>query len=379
MNKRDFFLVTAAVMMMTVGLNSCKNDEIDPVITITLQPTETTNTTEGNISGSLTVAASVTRKGTMLAYQWYSNTTNSNTSGTEIGGATTTSYDIPTNLAARTYYYFCEVRALGAESKRSSVATVNVVPQLDMYEPNDVITQATPVAIGTKITASLHNKDDIDFYKFVDLSKENVWDVYEVKLGNNTTDMSPAINFYDASQIEIEGLGVIADKGEDITKQFFMKSGTTNAQYLKVYTIFPFTTMPAYYTLEVVKKNLNEASEPNDTWNTAQAITTEGTYQGTIIKKVSGSNPADYDVDFVRVTVPANKNFRYKISGSNIKYDDYYPTSSETEVPRVWDYDNDPYGGYWTFYSAAYTRYFYLAFKATVDLAQWQIEVQFPD
>ena len=97
-----------------------------PVITITAHPVAHTSVTAGNISGSLTVAASVT-DGAVLSYQWYSNTVNSNTSGTAIGGAIGASLVIPPTLTAGTYYYFCEVNASGgAIPVRSNVATVTV-------------------------------------------------------------------------------------------------------------------------------------------------------------------------------------------------------------------------------------------------------------
>jgi len=94
-------------------------------ITITSQPAPTTNVTAGNISGSLSVSATVTQ-GAILSYQWYSNTGVSNTGGTVINGATASSFAIPANLTAGRYYYFCEVRAAGFTSVRSNVAMVNV-------------------------------------------------------------------------------------------------------------------------------------------------------------------------------------------------------------------------------------------------------------
>ena len=96
-----------------------------PVITIDTQPKATTTVTEGSITGSLSVAASVTPSGT-LSYQWYSNTTNNNTSGTPISGATSASFTIPTSLTAGRYYYYCIVGAAGALPVTSNVATVNV-------------------------------------------------------------------------------------------------------------------------------------------------------------------------------------------------------------------------------------------------------------
>jgi hypothetical protein len=45
-----------------------------------------------------------------IYYQWYSNSTNSNSGGTIITGATAASYSTPTDLAVgTTYYYYCEV------------------------------------------------------------------------------------------------------------------------------------------------------------------------------------------------------------------------------------------------------------------------------
>jgi len=97
-----------------------------PVITINTQPTATTNVTAGSISGNLSVSASVTQSAT-LSYQWYSNTTASNSGGTAISGQTGASFTIPTTLSAGNYFYFVEVRATGgAASVRSNPSTVTV-------------------------------------------------------------------------------------------------------------------------------------------------------------------------------------------------------------------------------------------------------------
>jgi len=108
-----------------------------PVITITTQPTASTTVTEGEITGSLTVAATVTQ-GATLSYQWFSNTANNNTGGAAISGATSASYTIPATLTAGAYYYFCEVKATGANSVRSNVATVTVSPPPTPATPFEV-------------------------------------------------------------------------------------------------------------------------------------------------------------------------------------------------------------------------------------------------
>jgi hypothetical protein len=53
---------------------------------------------------TLSVSASVSDGGT-LSYQWYINTANSNSGGTAIGGATTSSYSPPTATGGDCFYY----------------------------------------------------------------------------------------------------------------------------------------------------------------------------------------------------------------------------------------------------------------------------------
>ena len=285
--------------------------------------------------------------------------------------------DLNYQMSTKDAEFYVRVSGKDASSYPANyILKVSFANVADKYESNDDIATASLFPLNKMEECNLLS-GDIDFYKIQDLSKENVWDAYEVKLVNKTTDMSPAISFYDASKAEIEGSELIAGPGKDITKQFFMKSGAGNAQYLKVYTLSPLVTIPANYTLEVIKKNLNEISEPNDTYSTAQGITTDGAYQGTCIKKVSGSNPADYDIDFVKVTIPAGKRLRYRITGENIKYDEYYSYSS-SGAPTSWGSDESP-GNWWSTISFGGAAYYYFAFKGTVDLAQWKIEIEIID
>jgi hypothetical protein len=96
-----------------------------PVITIATQPATTTPVTFGAITGNLTVVASVGGAGS-TTYQWYSNTTASNTGGSQISGATSATFAIPTNLTPATYYYYVVVSSTGADSVTSNYATVTV-------------------------------------------------------------------------------------------------------------------------------------------------------------------------------------------------------------------------------------------------------------
>ena len=125
--KRTVFVIGTFIFIICTVLFTVCNDspEPTPVITIVMHPIELTNVTAGSISGNLSVSVNVTQNAA-LSYQWYSNTANSNASGAFINGAAGANYPIPVSLTAGTYYYFCEVKAVGAASARSNVAIVNV-------------------------------------------------------------------------------------------------------------------------------------------------------------------------------------------------------------------------------------------------------------
>ena len=98
---------------------------VTPTITITTQPADLTNVTEGSISGSLSVVAD-TNTSYPVTYQWYENTVDSTTGGTVINGETSASFDIPTDLLAGSYYYYCVLSSTGASDVTTTVATVTV-------------------------------------------------------------------------------------------------------------------------------------------------------------------------------------------------------------------------------------------------------------
>lgn len=72
------------------------------------------------INGSST-ALSVTASGAGISYQWYSNSTASNSGGSPISGATSASYTPPTNTAGVSYYY-CKVTGTCAPVATSNVS-----------------------------------------------------------------------------------------------------------------------------------------------------------------------------------------------------------------------------------------------------------------
>ncbi len=100
---------------------------IQPNITISNQPTPTQNLCVG---GTIPTALSVTTTGGTgtLSYQWYSSTSNSNTGGTAIPSATTTSYTPPAFNTEGIYYFYVMVsrNGNGCTPITSDVAEINV-------------------------------------------------------------------------------------------------------------------------------------------------------------------------------------------------------------------------------------------------------------
>jgi len=95
-----------------------------PEINVTTQPAVLTEVTAGSITESLSVVAE-SNTSDPVTYQWYENTIDSTTGGTEINGETSASFDT-TDLVADNYYYYCVLSLVGASDETTTVATVTV-------------------------------------------------------------------------------------------------------------------------------------------------------------------------------------------------------------------------------------------------------------
>jgi hypothetical protein len=133
-----------------------------PVITITGQPAASTTVTQGSISGNLSVSANVAPAAT-LTYQWYKNTSNSNTGGTPEPGATGATFTIPASLGQGTHYFYCQVSSAGATSKFSNVATVtvNFINNLETVTTTSLKVYPNPAA--SELYIELASPETVDY------------------------------------------------------------------------------------------------------------------------------------------------------------------------------------------------------------------------
>lgn len=117
---------------------------VNPAPEITTQP-QSSMVCQNGTPNTLSVATT----GTSPTYQWFSNTTNSNTGGTAIAGATNANYDPPTDTVG-TLYYYCEITFTsgGCSSLNSQTAEVEVTPNAS------ITSQPTPtqsLCVGSTI------------------------------------------------------------------------------------------------------------------------------------------------------------------------------------------------------------------------------------
>ncbi|MFY7964518.1 MAG: beta strand repeat-containing protein, partial [Chitinophagaceae bacterium] len=110
----------------TCSDTSLQTVTVNPSTTITTHPSS--SATNYCLNGTAT-ALSVVATGSGLTYQWYSNTTNSNSGGTLISGATSSTYTPPTTSANTTYYYCIVTGSCGSfASNASGSITINSLP-----------------------------------------------------------------------------------------------------------------------------------------------------------------------------------------------------------------------------------------------------------
>ena len=133
--------------------NTFKYTKQEPTA-ITTQPTAPAS---AYCKGATATALSVVATGQGLTYQWYSNTSNSNTGGTPITGANLSTHTPATDTAGTTYYY---VKVSGnCEDKTSNAVKVEVnginPPTVAIATKTDCPTATTTLFdMGTMVTAS---------------------------------------------------------------------------------------------------------------------------------------------------------------------------------------------------------------------------------
>ncbi|MCL2244412.1 MAG: YDG domain-containing protein [Treponema sp.] len=201
-------------------------------------PNITSQPTDGNVifggSSSLSVTANVTDGGT-LSYQWYSNTSESNTGGSIITGAVSSSYSPPANTAG-TYYYFAEIINTitdngdgGNKSAhiRSNAVSFIVNIQVDAHEPN-ITNQPmnATVTIGTShsltVTTSVIDGGTLSYQWYSNTNASNTGGT--VIPGATSSSFNPPAGIAGTYYYFAEITNTIADNGDGGNKNTAVRS-----------------------------------------------------------------------------------------------------------------------------------------------------------
>jgi uncharacterized protein (TIGR02145 family) len=133
------------------GLHTVTAPAVPPVITV-----HPSTAARSNPQNTAFAALSVTATGTApLSYQWYSNTANNNTSGVLIAGATSATYQVPSNVIGAKYYYCIVSNVAGtATSNVSGLHTVYAAIPAPATTGCDAATPNWGASLGTVSFAS---------------------------------------------------------------------------------------------------------------------------------------------------------------------------------------------------------------------------------
>ena len=145
--------------------NNCNTLSNSMTLTVNAPPAITVQPSATNKTYCLNDAAtqlSVTATGAGVSYQWYSNTTTTNSGGTAIGGATSSTYT-PSTATAGSLYYYVVVSGTCTPAVSSSVSgkiTVNALPAITTQPSNaaqticlgDAAAQLSVTATGAGVT-----------------------------------------------------------------------------------------------------------------------------------------------------------------------------------------------------------------------------------
>ncbi len=163
----------AQVTFSAAGCTSITSEvaQIDVVEdpTVSIQPVESQEICQGAAATSLNVTAAG-GAGT-FSYQWYQSSSNSNTGGTLIPGATSNTFDPPSSIVGELYYYVviqqpgldCEVRSRTSSVKIVPSPIITSQPQSAEYcagEPINTLSISTANGTGTPAFQWYENTDN---------------------------------------------------------------------------------------------------------------------------------------------------------------------------------------------------------------------------
>ena len=268
-----------------------------PTISISGTPAEPVK-----VGTSVTMTAALTGS-PAPTIQWYSNTTASNTAGTEIDGATSETYS-PSTAATGTFYFYA-VATNSQGSATSDVQTLIVKEQL-----------AAPTVTGS-----------IAFVTSIDIDiTDNSGKSATIKY---STDGGTVWNDYTTLSITADGTTTVQAK---VVKDGYFDSEVVTTKYKKVASLHSATTVSEYtewdWTKATTQVNLDANSIPsNDAVNVNAADFDGEIYEGNVGWKTGFNAQALVMSKFQRPFDSSNKAYQ----GTSLKFTTTVPGAVKVE------------------------------------------------
>ncbi|WP_162819802.1 PKD domain-containing protein [Kordia sp. SMS9] len=211
---------------VTPTIGNCDGTPVDFVITVNPAP-EITQQPQSSVvcQNGAPITLSVATSDASAQYQWFSNTTNSNTGGTAIAGATNADYIPPTDTIGELFYY-CEITFAtgGCSNISSQVASVTVTPNASITnQPTTTQSLCVGSTIDTPLSVTFTDGTGTVSYQWFSNTTNSNTGGTAIAGATNATYTPPifttAGNFYYYVELSFAGSGcndVISDVAEII-------------------------------------------------------------------------------------------------------------------------------------------------------------------
>jgi gliding motility-associated-like protein len=194
--------------------NNCKTTEL---FTVNPAPTITPLVSSTVCIGGTPNVLSFTISGATgtPTYQWYSNTTNSNTGGSIISGETNTTFNPPASVAG-TFYYYCIITlpSGGCSNIKTNIAAVTIMPNATITnQPTLTQNLCVGVTMSTPLTISYSGGTGTVTYQWYSNStNSNIGGT--LVTGATSSTYTPAVftipgNYYYYATVSLNGNGCL--------------------------------------------------------------------------------------------------------------------------------------------------------------------------
>ena len=201
---------TELILKVTGDPNPAPAPVTAPTISEQPKNLEITYGKTGNFAVKATAATDTAYK--PLQYQWYKNTTNSNTGGTKIEGATSATYSVPTDTPVGNYYYYCVVTATRTDNQESATASSEIAKLTVSKAPVTVTVNNQNAYINGTLPANSYKAEGlVNGDKFNETSVK-----YEYKDAKDET-VTPNLEQAGTYTIKISGLTLANADNYDVT------------------------------------------------------------------------------------------------------------------------------------------------------------------